>query len=179
MKKGLVFLLLSVITASLDANEVSWLTSYGEALKVARATERPLLLIISRDALVPTSVVTSSSGETTQPSRELLNAYVLCKVDANSSYGQRVADAFRVTEYPHSVIIDKTTKKILYRHAGHAASDAWKVTLAKYQDGTVPQVVPVARPQPLVYSQPQTATWSPSPFSGRTSVFRAPATCNT
>ena len=166
-------------------------------MKLARTTSRPLLLVMSRDQSWPT-LGDQSPGQLSQTSRELLNAYVLCKVDTNSSYGKRLAEAFRVTEFPHAVIIDKTTKKILYSKSGRSTDGSWQVTLTKYQAGQAPQPVKILQPQSTVQSRPrgygrtyyhgqpgvaqtyrQTSTWRPSPGYGGTFSFRQPAICNT
>ena len=187
MNKGLAFLLLLVTSTSLQANESSWLTNYGDAMKLARTTARPLLLVIHRDDRLPASSDRSSPGQAAQPSQDLLNAYVLCKIDANSGYGKRVAEAFRVTEFPHSVIIDKTTKKILVSKPGQATDETWKVTLTKYQGeaplqavaATRPQTTFRTQPQATIRTQPQMTFWNQSRASGRTNYFRQPAVCNT
>ena len=190
MKTGLAFLTLFVVTSTVQAAESSWLTNYGDAMELARTTARPLLLVISHDDLFPVS-----TGQPAQPSHDLLDAYVLCRIDANSAYGKRVAEAFHATELPHSVIIDKTTKKILYRKAGRATNDAWNATLTKYQsEATSPQVF-VTQPQPTIQSrsranrptyysrQPVTSNFRQSaPYSFRQSApfsFRQPAFCDT
>jgi hypothetical protein len=179
MKKVLAFLMLLVMSTGVQATELSWLTNYGDAMKLARTTARPLLLVISRDDLLPVSVNRLSPSQATQSSHDLLGAYVLCRIDANSGYGKRVAEAFRVTEFPHSVIIDKTTKRILYSKTGEATDEAWKVTLTKYQgEATLHEVVEL---------QPQTTVRSPSrayreTYYSRqpaTYSFRQPAFCNT
>lgn len=180
--------MLLVVTTGAQAAELSWLTNYGDAMKLARTSARPLLVVISRDDLLPVSSNQLSAGRAVQPSHDLLDAYVLCRIDANSAYGKRVAEAFRVTEFPHSVIIDKTTKKILYRQAGRASDDTWKATLTKYQsEATSPQVF-VTQPQTTVQSPSR--AYRPTYYSRQSATynfrqpaatfnFRQPAFCNT
>ena len=171
MKTGLASLLLLAISTGVQAAELNWLTNYSDALKLARTQARPLLLVISQEDLLPASGDEVISDQAAQPSHDLLDAYVLCRIDASSGYGKRVAEAYRVTEFPHSVIIDKTTTRILYSKAGQATDDAWKATLTKYQGEATSHAV--------YETQPQRTFWSPSRTTGRTYNFRRPAVCNT
>ena len=198
MKKEFAFVLLLVMSPSLRADELNWLSNYGDTLKLARTTARPLLLVVSLDELVQTSSDRLTSGQAAQPPSDFLNGYVLCEIDANSSDGKRLAKAFRVTKFPHSVIIDETTEKILYSKAGHAADDTWQVTLTENQVGAALEEVAAIQPQTTVRSQPRTylrsyyfgqpagaetkpqsGVWSQSRAYGRTYNFRRPPVCNT
>ena len=189
MRSGLAFLLLLAMSTGVPAAELNWLTNYSDALELARTEARPLLLVISQEDHLPASINPASSAQATQPSHDLLAAYVLCKIDPSSGYGKLVAEAYRVTEFPHSVIIDKTTKKILYSDAGRATDDTWKAALTKYQSPTTyespatyqsPATYPRAATfRPVSEPQRQRAFRSSSRVYGRPYNFRAPVVCNT
>ena len=167
MRTLLVFLFMLATATCVPAGELNWLVDYHAAINLARSTERPMLLVISRGNPFP------SSGERTGvfPAQDVLETYVLCTIDANSDYGQRVAKAFQVTEFPHSVVIDKTTKKILYRQVGSFTKESWTSMLTKYQHYEPVTVVTAPQTQSSVRIQTR-----PSP----TSLFlRQPANCNT
>jgi hypothetical protein len=178
MKKGLTCFVMLMLPAAVHANEVGWLTDYGAALQAARTTSRPLLLVISREGAVPNSEVQPGSEPVAESP---LESYVLCRIDAKSSYGKRVAEAFRVTEFPHAVIIDNTTKKILYSKAGQFSDQAWQATLAKYQ--SVPVVFDVtATPSYSSTQYTPSRTTGVSPTTRRyaqRSTYRRPVVCNT
>jgi hypothetical protein len=74
----------------------------------------------------------------------LLKSYRLCRVDATTEYGKKVAKAFGATQLPHTAIIDRTGSVVLFKQAGQIAATDWNAALAKYQSG-VSQ--PVARTQ--------------------------------
>jgi hypothetical protein len=158
MKKGLAFLVVMVMSTSLQGKELNSASNYGDALQAARTTSRPLLVVISRDQGLPNSGGQADAGEE-QVTTGLLDSYVLCQIDADTDYGKRVAKAFRVKEFPHSVIIDKTAKRILYRKTGQFTEQTWKTTLTKYQSGVAvrPVSVRVTQEQPSVQYQLQPA----------------------
>ena len=149
MKNGLVFFAVVIAAGSLWADESAWLDNYGEALKGARGSSRPLLIVLDRadTQLHPVSFVPDDKDQSSQ--EELLARYVLCRIDVDTAYGKRVADAFKVSEFPHSAIIDKTATRILYQKTGQFSDSVWTAALTAYQDGEQVQAY-----QPTVYYQP-------------------------
>ncbi len=158
MKTGIAIAFLLISSTSLLANESSFLTHYGDAIEQARMTAQPLLIVISRDAGLPHPIEPAEASASRQ---DPLKSYVVCKIDANSEYGMRVAAAFRVKEFPHSVIIDKTGKRILYRKAGAFSNESWAATLEKFEGGSRPQAAVVHQAQFEPQAQPQRQANSP------------------
>ncbi|MCA9121203.1 MAG: hypothetical protein H6822_21860 [Planctomycetaceae bacterium] len=161
------------VSTDLQANELVWHSDYGAALELARSSERPMLLVISRGNPYAEASRQSAAGQRPYPAEEALKSYVLCRVDANSEHGQRVAKAFQVSEYPHSVVIDRTTTRILYRKTGPFTKETWAAMVTRYQhkQPLVEVTAPQTRTQPAarIQSRPTTATF----------FFRQPANCNT
>lgn len=122
---GLVATSLLVLTAG--ASGVDWIDDYGTALEAARAADRPLLVLLEHsDAAV-------KAAETSEA--DLLQNYVVCRVDVSTTYGKRVATAFKASLFPHTAVIDKKGKRILYRKSGDFTQDDWKQMLTTFKDG--------------------------------------------
>ena len=116
------------------ANEgQKWHADYGEALKAAQSSGKPLLIVM----LDPSAKPPVSRVSRTEEARveELLAKYELCQIDVSSKYGQAVAKAFETNEVPFTVIIDKSAKKQLYRRAGDLDNGQWTTVLARFQTG--------------------------------------------
>jgi len=126
-----------VISAALLAEVPTsneWLADYGRALDQAEIEGVPLLVVIDRPARDDQRVSQVKNSED-QAQEALLSNYKLCHVDAETEYGRAVAKAFRASEFPHTVIIDRTVSTILYRKNGQFSTDEWQATLAKYRRG--------------------------------------------
>ena len=70
---------------------------------------------------------------------KVLASYRLCRVDVSTEYGQKVAQAFGATQFPHTAIIDKTGSTVLFKKPGQIGAEEWQTTLAKFQKGSAPQ----------------------------------------
>ncbi|MBI1901717.1 MAG: thioredoxin family protein [Planctomycetia bacterium] len=117
------------------ANEgQKWHADYGEALKAAEAAKKPLLIVM-HDPSAKAAPVSQVSRTDDPRLGELLSHYELCQIDVNSNYGQAVAKAFETNEVPFTVIIDRSAKKQMYRHAGGLDNGQWTTVLARYQTG--------------------------------------------
>ena len=111
-----------------------WNNDYGDALESTRATTRPLLIVLESPSddssrFLPARFAPDETGE------ELLKPYELCRIDVDTSYGQRVAEAFQVTQFPYTAIIDKAGRKIIFRKSGRIDASEWAATLIAYQAG--------------------------------------------
>jgi len=118
--------------------KVKWQADYGKALAATRSDQRPLLVVLDNPADPKTTFdgkLLAADGE----QAELLKSYRLCRVDVSTEYGQKVAQAFGATQFPHTAIIDKTGSKVLFKQPGQIAGDQWKTTLTKFEKGTAPQ----------------------------------------
>lgn len=131
------FLAVAALAASSFAvtpAKVKWQADYGKALAATRNDERPLLVVIDNPADPQASVeaeLLSTDGE----QGKLLKPYRLCRVDVSTDYGKKVAEAFGATEFPHTTIIDKTGRVVLFKKPGKIAGDQWKTTLSKFETG--------------------------------------------
>ena len=134
-------ILLSItLTASLLAatpGTLKWSGDYGAALKSAQSNARPLLIMLDKpgDSEHRFSPVRLSSGPI---GRSLLSKYELCHVDVTTPYGEKVAAAFKTTEFPMTLIIDRTGKRIVYRKVGQISDEDWASTLQEYQEEDQP-----------------------------------------
>ena len=130
---GLVGTLLMAATAMGGSPE--WLNDYGTALEQTKATGKPLLIVLE-DASEPARQLTVS--HTTDAQRdELLSHYQLCRVNVSTAYGQAVAKAFQATQFPYTVVIDKTGSYQIFKKTGAFATSEWASTLTRYQEGTL------------------------------------------
>ena len=132
-----VLVLLAVLgTGQVAATNDKWLDDYGAALKQAKEQRKPLLIVIDRpnDAVGRISQISHSES----PSGSDLKNYVLCRVDADSKYGQAVAKAFETTALPFTAVIDNAGQYVLFEKSGQFSSAEWTTTLTTYHAGVRP-----------------------------------------
>lgn len=128
---------LAVSSLAVTPTKVNWQADYGKALAATRSDQRPLLVVIDNPAdpqaaLAPKLL--AADGE----QAELLKSYRVCRVDASTEYGKKVAEAFGAKQFPHTAIIDKTGTTVLFKKPGQIGGDEWQAALAKYQKGEQP-----------------------------------------
>ena len=127
-----ILLAASLLAAAPDNQD--WTSDYGAALEATRRSSRPLVVVLENPADPEQQVepqLFSPAGFT----GSTLQRYHRCRIDVSTDYGQQVADAFRTTEFPSTVIIDPAGRRILYRQAGHLSERQWDAVLTRYQDG--------------------------------------------
>jgi len=103
---------------------LQWNPDYGAALQATRVNHRPLLVLIDK----PADPQKGSTEVVLQPDDavgDLLAAYTLCYIDANSQYGQSVADVFRARQYPFAAVIDSDGRKVLDKWTGTRTATQW------------------------------------------------------
>jgi hypothetical protein len=138
-------LMLAAVLATLGGSpEPQWIPDYGEALQVARAARRPLLVVL--DHAPPSDKMRPASHRAVAP---LLESYVLCRVEVSTPYGKKVADAFRATVFPYAAVIDNTGSRILARRQGELTEASWTTLLTRRQSSRPPVV------SSPVFSMPQ------------------------
>jgi hypothetical protein len=142
---------LSSVSSQAAATTSQWDNDYGRARAHARSVSKPLLVIIesgsdSQQLVAPVRHQTAGGG------MNLLGAFELCRVDASTEYGQKVAQAFNTEKLPYMAILDKTGRKIIYQHAGSLSDDQWQTALATHQRGELPRAVPVSDALPVDYA---------------------------
>lgn len=116
---------------------LKWHGNYTEALKVTKASSKPLLVVVD-DPAKPQSRSRFVQGQPDKVQAELLRNYELCHVDARTEHGKRVVRAFDVSEFPFTAVIDKSGAGILYQKSGPLTNDEWKAQLETYKDGHMP-----------------------------------------
>lgn len=132
-----VFALLACLAAAI-APDLNWSNHYGTARKQAIASGKPLLVVIeNRDPLALPSAPTIEQISWTSPqvSPELLVKFELCRIDASTEYGRRVARAFNANKLPLTAIIDKTGEWMVYVKAGDMNTSELNDVLAEWQQG--------------------------------------------
>jgi len=111
-----------------------WHSDYGQALAATRADKIPLLVVLE-DRSDSQSCLDEALLADTPDQTARLRPYRLCRVDAATEYGKQVAKVFGASQFPTTVIIDKSGAVILHRQAGPMTAEQWSSTLAKHQSG--------------------------------------------
>ena len=114
----------------------NWHEDYTEALAAARADRKPLLVVIYNSGQSQRQLQLTS--QTTGETATLLDNYHLCRIDASTPNGKRVAGVFKATTYPYTVITDRNAQKIIFRRGGAFNKAQWIETLADYRRGSKP-----------------------------------------
>jgi len=125
---------IAVSTSAATPSKVQWQADYGKALAATRSDQRPLLVVLEDPADPKSSIepkLLASEGEQGQ----LLKPYRLCRVDVSTEYGKKVAEAFGAKQFPHTTIIDKTGKVVLFKKPGQIDDQQWQTTLEKFEKG--------------------------------------------
>ena len=134
------YLAAALIAASFATStpvSLDWQADYGKALAATRSDQRPLLVVLD----IPANPQQSLSTEllaTEGDQAKVLGAYELCHVDASTEYGQKVAEAFGATQFPHTAIIDRKGEVVLFKKAGQVQESEWNTALVKFQNGERP-----------------------------------------
>jgi hypothetical protein len=116
---------------------LKWHPNYTEALKVTKASAKPLLVVVD-DPAKPQSRSRLVQDKPDKARTELLRNYELCHVDARTEHGKRVAQAFDVSQFPFTAVIDKSGAGILYQKSGQLTNEECKVQLETYREGQLP-----------------------------------------
>ena len=121
-------------TFAVTPSEVQWQADYGKALAATRSDQRPLLVVLE-DPADPNSSIEPKLLAAQGEQGELLKPYRLCRVDVSTEYGKKVAQAFGATKFPHTTIIDKTGKVVLFKKPGQIDDQQWQTALVKFEKG--------------------------------------------
>lgn len=114
-----------------SSHNTQWLNDYGIAIQAARLAQRPLLVVLEKPADAEQRLdFIDGSGQL----GELLENYELCRVDVTTEYGQKVAASYGATQFPYSVITDKSCRNILFRGQGKFSVEMWERTLDNYKE---------------------------------------------
>ena len=105
---------------------VNWNQSYSECLSAAKQQRRPLIVLLEdpkRTELRGDSLFTNNWN--------LLDKFELCRVDATSSYGKKIAELYGASTLPYTVITDSECREIRFRGAGKFSNQSWRETLTR------------------------------------------------
>ena len=125
---------IAATTLAATPGKVQWQADYGKALAATRSDHRPLLVVLDNPT-EPQSHLDDALLKAEGEQGKLLTSYRLCRVDASTEYGKKVAKAFGASQLPHTAIIDRTGSVVLFKQPGQIAASDWNTTLAKYQSG--------------------------------------------
>ena len=132
-----VLVLMGMATARAD--ELQWSDHYANAKQSAAAEQKPLLVVLENSA-DPAGKFDLQSLGSAEKQAELMQQYKLCRMDVAAPYGKRVAEAFGVTQFPFTAILDKTARYVTYRSSGVPSADHWLATLEARKSGATPVV---------------------------------------
>ena len=128
-------ILIAVLAATTGGQSLEWSPHYANAKSQAAVEQRPLLVVVE-DSASPNGRFAVDQLASQKSHVDLLKNYRLCRMDINTTYGRRVADAFNADTFPMTVITDKTTQYITFRAHGSMNPELWQRTLASRAAGT-------------------------------------------
>lgn len=139
-------------TAEADSAK-AWHANYSEAVAETKQDAQPLLVVFDKPGdesqQLDPSLLSAEGGFP-------LDSYALCRIDATTDYGKQVAEGFKVKEFPHVAIIDKSGSVVLRRVKGEVSKEEWKSILKEHKDGARSTAVnhTVAKPVATATSTP-------------------------
>ncbi len=124
------------VAAALTGNAqpaADWHADYGDALAETRQDHQPLLVVLDAPSdeakRLDPALLTAENGAFP------LDRYSLCHIDVTTDYGKKVAEGFKVTEFPHVAIIDNSGSVILERVKGDVTKKDWLAVLNQHAKG--------------------------------------------
>lgn len=140
-----ILLTLAIAFATIPSGIPVWTADYGNALKKARAADRPLLVVLDD----PASPDQRLDQILDRSQSELLEKFELCRVDVTTEYGKKIATVFRATEFPYTVVTDRAAQRVLLRRVGRITAPDWERLLREYSNPqrTVTQVASTSADQ--------------------------------
>ncbi len=141
----------------------AWHANYSEAVAETKQEHQPLLVVFDKpgdeNAVLDPSLLSAESGAIP------LGSYALCHIDATTDYGKQVAEGFKVTEFPHVAIIDKSGSVVLRRVSGDISQKEWTQVLKEHKDGDRSSAVTHTVAKPVQSSSPSYTPTMGSPVS--------------
>ncbi|MCA9238971.1 MAG: hypothetical protein KDA37_02175 [Planctomycetales bacterium] len=152
--------LVAAVAVTQGAQAPQWESDYGKALKQARSSDRPMLVVLDKPGREVDAKLMSD------PNASALKKYDLCHVDVSSKYGKEVAKVFHATSFPFIAVADKEAEVLLHTHSGQISESTWNSTLVKYQTGE--------KPQRHVAYKPASSTVSTTSYQAPVESYQAP-----
>ena len=116
-----------------EAN-LEWATHYGKAKQSAQQVQRPLLIVLE-DPAEPKAKFDDGKLASKAGQKELLENFMLVRVDVSTPYGKKVKKAFRADKLPYTAITDKSAQFITFRGAGEMKPSEWTAALSRHKAG--------------------------------------------
>ncbi len=104
----------------------AWTCNYPAAVASARQMKLPLLVVLEDCCEKNNRLFQIESPE----GMEALRRFCVCRLNVNTPEGKRIADAYRATEFPYTLITDVGCKNIVFRGVGNFSQESWRTTLA-------------------------------------------------
>lgn len=139
---GLTVCAIAVTLAGLGsaARSAEWSNDYAASYEAARRDQRPLLVLFEKP-LDSEARITQVSLKADAINSALLKPFEVCRIDATTPMGEKLAESFRATQFPYVAITDKAVRRIVYRKSGQFTDSAWAATLTSHADGGAAPIV--------------------------------------
>jgi hypothetical protein len=135
---ALFFAVMAIVGLAVPSKEdLHWSDHYANAKHAAAQVQRPLLVVLE-DPADPKGRFDQQQLASNASQLDLMKKFELCRMDVNTPYGKRVAEALKATQFPYLAITDKSTSYITFRGAGAMTADEWQHTLEAKQNGERP-----------------------------------------
>jgi hypothetical protein len=114
-------------------------SSYADAYHAMRNARRPVLIVI--EGQTPPVVDRASFVRPSRQTNRVTRPVELCRIDATTEYGQKIAKSFGAAQFPYVAITDKNVEVLLVQHVGGMSREQWLSTLAANRTGVRPEPV--------------------------------------
>ena len=118
--------------------------NYNQAWHVARAQNRPVLVILNPGEDSDASAVNVDWLKRSQHRREILKDYVVCVVDTSTPEGKTVQKKFNAASLPKISVLDRQQKWQIYQSSKELSAEDWNMLLETHRKGNPPP----PRPKP-------------------------------
>ncbi len=111
----------------------TWSTDYGDAVKLARSSHRPLVVVLED----PTRPGGQAGALDTARLRLALRSYSVCRVDVTTNEGTELKQQLNATALPYMIVSDETGQSIAVRAAGDVSAETFLALLGEEVDTRV------------------------------------------
>lgn len=133
---SLSLLLLAGIPAQQNLKENGdYFQNYHRASRVARQSQKPLLMILGTEVASADSPVSLSKIRKTDERRQLLKDYVVVVIDAKTPHGRTVLKAYQAPKLPHVVVLDKRQEYQIFTTSEKLYGQRWTEILKTHRTG--------------------------------------------
>lgn len=109
--------------------------NYHRAHRIARESQKPLLMILDNQVDAANSPVSLSAVRKTSERRELLKNYVVVVIDVNTPHGKVVHKAYSKPKLPHVVVLDKSQRYQIFTTSETLYGQRWTEILKTHREG--------------------------------------------